>query len=306
MLTQAVESYLTMRRTLGFKLDGLGYCLRSFTRFAEARAEGFLRANTAIEWAGLGSSLIQRAVRLDILIRFARHLHVEDQRHEIPPDGVFGRKYRVRSVPYIFSPEQIRQLIAVTSRMQTRDALLPHTYSTLFALLACTGMRISEAIKLRCEDITVDGLVIRESKFQKSRLLPLHETAEAGLKRYLVLRQRLAPTADDHVFVSQRGRRLRYLAVGCVFREMLRTIGLDLSPTCRHPTLHSLRHTFAVRALEACPDGRDQIAKHSVALSQYLGHYNVAATYWYLEATPNLMNDIAEVCENLVKGEETR
>jgi len=92
---------------------------------------------------------------------------------------------------------------------------------------------------------------------------------------------------------------LRYSAVAWRFQTILKVIGLDSG---RHPTLHSLRHTFAVRALEACPDGRDRVSKHTVALSHYLGHYNVAATYWYLEATANLMNDIAEACDDLVKG----
>ena len=96
---------------------------------------------------------------------------------------------------------------------------------------------------------------------------------------------------------------MSYGVLAGTFRKIIKAIGLDLPPNGRHPTLHSLRHAFAVRALEACPDGRDRITKHIVALSHYLGHYNVAATYWYLEATPNLMNDIAEACENLIEGE---
>jgi integrase len=302
MLTQAVESYLAMRRALGFQLSNDGYLLHSFARFAEARQQQLICANTAIDWAGLGPSPPQRARRLGVVMRFAHHLRAEDPRHEIPPQGVFGSQTSPRPVPHIFSPEQIRQMVAAACRLDTTDPLLPHTFSSLFALLACTGVRVSEAIKLRCQDITVDGLVIRESKFRKTRLLPLHATAQAGLDRYLVLRRRLAPVADDHLFVSQKGQPLSYSAVANTFRTILKAIGLDSLPPRRRPTLHCLRHTFAVRALETCPDGRDRIARHIVALSHYLGHYNVAATYWYLEATAELMDDIAEACDNLIQG----
>ena len=165
-----------------------------------------------------------------------------------------------------------------------------------------TGLRVSEALKLRRQDLSVDGLVIRESKFRKTRLVPLHVTARRGLERYLALRRKLAPCGDDYLFVNKRGRPVHYNTVGETFRKILRIIRLDSASTGRHPTLHSMRHTFAVRALEACPDGRDRVTKHTVALSSYLGHSNVAATYWYLEATANLMHDIGRVCENFIKG----
>jgi integrase len=170
------------------------------------------------------------------------------------------------------------------------------------ALLAGTGLRVSEAIQLRYPDLTADGLHVRESKFHKSRLVPLHDTAQAGIERYLTRRRRVAG-GDDHLFVSHRGRPLSYSAVSCAFGTLRQTLGLDARPGGRRPTLHALRHTFAVRALEACPDGRDRIAQHTLALSTYLGHSKVAATYWYLEATPHLMRDIAEACERLVIGE---
>lgn len=302
MLMQAVESYLAIRRAAGFQLRKLGYLLPSFARFAEDRKEPLLCAKTAIDWAELGSSPFQRARRLSAVIHFAHYLRAEDQRHEIPPEGIFGSQTRPRAVPYIFSPQQIYQIIREASRLKKRDPLLSHTFSTLFSLLACTGLRVSEALKLRCQDFSVDGLVIRESKFRKTRLVPLHVTARAGLERYRALRQRLAPCGDDYLFVNKRGRPLHYTAVGETFRKILRIIKLDSASTGRRPTLHSMRHTFATRALEVCSDRRDRVSKHTVALSSYLGHSNVAATYWYLEATPTLMDDIVKVCENFVKG----
>jgi integrase len=151
------------------------------------------------------------------------------------------------------------------------------------------------------QDITPDGLVIRCSKFCKSRLVPLHDTARAGLERYLRRRCPYAP-GDDHVFVSLRRKPLLLGDVATAFRTAARAIGLPDEPKRSRPTPHSLRHTFAVRALQACPDGRDAISQHMVALSTYLGHAKVAHTYWYLEAVPDLMADIADRCERYVMG----
>jgi integrase len=196
--------------------------------------------------------------------------------------------------------DDIRHLINAASRSGYRT-LRRDTYSTLFALLACTGLRVSEAIRLRLQDITPDGLVIRCSKFCKSRLVPLHDTARAGLERYLRRRCPYAP-GDDHVFVSLRRKPLLLGDVATAFRTAARAIGLPDEPKRSRPTPHSLRHTFAVRALQACPDGRDAISQHMVALSTYLGHAKVAHTYWYLEAVPDLMADIADRCERYVMG----
>lgn len=175
------------------------------------------------------------------------------------------------------------------------------TYSTLFALLACTGLRVSEAIKLRFEDITPDGLVIRCSKFRKSRLVPLHETAKAGIERYLEKRRPYAPF-DDHVFISLRRKPLLIEDVETAFQTAVDKLGLQRAPGLPRVTPHSLRHTFAVRALETCPDDRDHITKHMLALSTYLGHGKVSHTYWYLEAVPDLMKNIAQRCESFFTG----
>jgi len=302
MLIPAVRSYLTLRRALGFKLKDASYQLQSFARFAGERGEQFIRTATAIEWAGFGVSPSQRARRLGVIIRFARYLHAEDERHEIPPDGVYGSQTRPRRTPFILSPEQIQRLLVAASSLRPRGSLRPDTYRTLFALLACTGLRVSEAIRLTFADLTPDGLLIRQSKFRKSRLAPLHDTAQAGLERYLA-RRLLLPGDGDHLFVCEHGRPLHYTAVAQAFHTSLRRAGLYSDSRHFRPSLHSLRHTFAVRALETCPEGRDQIGRHTVALSSYLGHYKVTATYWYLEATPSLLGDIADACEHFVTGE---
>ena len=160
---------------------------------------------------------------------------------------------------------------------------------------------MSEAIHLCFQDLTADGLVIRCSKFRKSRLVPLHETTQAGLEQYLKRRRAFTPL-DDHVFVSLRRRPLLLHDAETAFHDIAEKIRLPRGAALPRPTIHSLRHTFAVRALETCPDGRDRITKHMLALSTYLGHSKVADTYWYLEATPDLMRNIADSCQSFFTG----
>ena len=298
-LIQAGESYLALRRVAGFTLKCSGSLLKSFAEFSEAQGASYVRASIVIEWAGTAPSIPQRARRLGVVRRFAQHLRAEDERHEIPPP-VFGVEKRIRPTPFILTEDQIQRLVHAASQSGYRT-LRRETYSTLFALLACTGLRVSEAIHLRFADITPDGLVIRCSKFRKSRLVPLHDTARSGLERYLLRRRPYAP-ADDHVFVSIRRKALLIEDAEKAFRTAAHAIGLPDEPRRARPTPHSLRHTFAVRALQACPDGRDAITQHMVALSTYLGHGKVTDTFWYLEAVPELMRDIADRCERFVVG----
>lgn len=298
MLTRAVETYLAVRRAAGFALRCEGFHLKSFAAFSEARKQHYVSADIAIEWAGLARSVPQRARRLGIIIRFARYLRAEDERHEVPP-AVFGAEGLPRPTPYIPTEKQIQQLVTAASQSRYRPCGV--TYSTLFSLLACTGLRVSEAIHLRFDDITPDGLVIRRTKFRKSRLVPLHETAQAGLQRYLQQRRLYAPF-DDHVFVSLRRKLLSVDYVDKTFGRVVKRVGLPPGPGGVRPTPHSLRHSFAVRALQTCPDGRDAITKHMLALSTYLGHSKVAHTYWYLEAVPDLMRDIADRAEQFAVG----
>lgn len=229
---------------------------------------------------------MERARRLGHIIRCARYLHAEDPRHEIPSQ-IFGREGWPRRPPYILTDEQIGRLIELAAHSGYRT-LRRQTYSTLFALLSCTGLRVSEAIHLRYSDITRDGPLIRETKFCKSRLVALHPTARDALERYLQQRRPYAPF-DDHVFISLRRKPLLIGDVESAFRTVARKMGLPVGRGRRRPTPHSLRHAFAVRALRGCPDGRDRITQHMLMLSTYLGHSKPALTYWYLEAVPDLM-----------------
>jgi len=301
MITEAIDSYLALRRAQGFVFKIQEKLIRGFARFASERGENHIRTATAIEWASQSLSLQRRDHRLKIVAALARYVQLEDPRHEVPPPNVFGFK-KTRRIPFIFTPEEIHRFIEAATRLRPLDSLRPHTYSTLFALLVTTGLRIREARRLRFKDLTTDGLLVLKTKFNKSRLVPLHETAVSGLERYLERRTRTA-AADDHIFVSLRGRKLSYNAIGSTFRDLLKTTGLDRGRGGRRPRIQDLRNTFAVRALETCPEGRDNISRHMLALSTYMGHSSLRNTYWYLEATPHLMRDIAEACEGFLNGE---
>lgn len=274
--------------------------MQSFAAFSDAAGKQYVSSATAIEWARSATSLSQRARRLGQVIRFAKYIRAEDSHHEIPP-RVFGSEKRPRPVPYIFSKEEIQRILQAASALGKRNVFRGHTYNTFFSLLACTGLRVSEAIHLHFEDITADGLVIRCSKFRKSRLVPLHETARIALERYVKLRRAYTPL-DDHLFVSLRRRALLLHDAETAFHDVIEKVGIPRGDGLPRPTIHSLRHTFAVRALETCPDGRDRITKHMLALSTYLGHSKVADTYWYLEATPDLMRQIADACQQFFTG----
>jgi integrase len=295
----AVESYLAVRRATGFTLSNTEYLLRSFAGFAADRKETHIRTATAIEWASQAASVAQRHTRYQTVCRFAQYLRVEESQHESPPANHFGYR-KTRRVPHIYSRDEINGLVRAATRISSSDALLSRTYAALISLLAATGLRISEALHLLVSDITPDGLFVRRTKFQKTRLVPLHETAAAGLAHYLVHRQE-ARRGGDHLFVSDEGKPLVYWKVHKIFRTLLKSAGIEPSAG-RWPRIHELRHTFAVRALESSPTGRQRIGQHMLALATYLGHVNINATYWYLESTPELLLDIAVVAENFVQG----
>ena len=299
MMTQELDSYLAVRRAAGFQLKKVETFLRGFVRFNEGQAH--ISAQTAIEWARQGSSPPQRSFRLKTVAAFARYLSAEDPRHEIPPDDLFGG-YRIRRrIPFIFTIADINRLVEAASLLGPPGSLRRHTYSTVFALLSVTGMRVSETLSLRFYDVTADGLRIRNTKFGKSRFIPLHPTAIAGLEKYLA-RRRCVAGAENHIFISIRGKRLAYSVVQYQFEKLIRALEFHIRPGQPHPHIHDLRHSFATRALESCPEGRAAIARHTLALSTYLGHSDIRSTYWYLEATPTLLADIAGACERFVQG----
>jgi integrase len=294
-----IESYLALRRSAGYVLSNAEYLLRSYANFATDRQQQYIRTSTVIEWASLAVSPAQRHTRYQTVCNFAQHVRLEETQHELPQPNHFGHR-KIRRIPHIYSPEEIDRLILAARQLLSPDAVRPQTYATLIGLLAATGLRVSEALHLRVSDVTPDGLLIRKTKFQKTRLVPLHETATAGLQRYL-MQCREGRAADDHVFVGDSDQPLRYGTVYRVFGTLLNSAGL-LPSRGHRPRIHELRHTFAVRALESTPAGRQRVGQHMLALATYLGHVNIDSTYWYLESTPELLADIAAAGEVFLCG----
>jgi len=300
MLNDHVERYLALRRTLGYKLLNTGRNLEAFARFARDKGDTHIRAATAVQWATQASTPHARSVRLHDVVLLARFLNAEDTTHEIPP----GRYFQVRVVrqpPYIYTPSEISQLLAAAQRLPCSYPLRRPVYATLIGLIAATGLRVSEALDLRFDDLLPNAVLrIRRTKFAKSRLVPLHATSVDALTAYLQERQRVA-IADDHLFVAANHRRIPTATASGTFQRVVRLAGIAPGRP-RRPRLADLRHTFATRSLQRCAVRRDSVARHLVALSTYLGHASPAYTYWYLEAAPELMADIATEGENLVAG----
>ena len=295
-MLKAIEAYLALRRATGFAMLNAEYLLKSFATFATERRQTHVHTQTAIDWAARGPSVAQRDARLKAVCRFVRHVRVEDARHELPPANHFGA-HKTRRPPHIYSAEDIDRLIEAALRLRPKGGLRSLTYATLIALLSVSGLRISEALKLTVADVSNDGLLIRETKFRKTRLVPLHDTAAAGLERYLARRR--PRSDDDPVFIDERGLHLRYVAVRDTFNRLVSRVGIRPA-SIRRPRLHDLRHTFAVRALQGGPAGRSRCGAHMAALATYMGHVNIYATYWYLEATADLMRDVATAAEGFM------
>ena len=232
-MLNAIETYLALRRATGFAMSTAECLLKSFAAFAAERGQTHVVSQTAIDWAALGPTVAQRDARLRAVCRFVRHVQVEDVRHKLPPANHFGARKR-RRTPHIYTTDEIGRLIEAALRLRPIGGLRPYTYATLIALLSATGLRISEALKLTIADVTSDGLLIRETKFRKTRLVPLHDTAVAGLQRYL---ERRGPGSDDDpVFVDKRGRPLRYIAVKETFDRLVDKAGIK-SRSGRRPRL---------------------------------------------------------------------
>lgn len=302
MLSNHVERYVALRRATGFKFEGSERMLRNFAQFATARGESHIRLETAVAWAGQASSKRQRHVQLRCVGLFAEFLRAEDPRHEVPPPKIFYAR-ATRPTPHIYSDEDLANIVARAVELGPVGTLRPLACSTMFGLMAVAGLRCKEVRELRISDFTGNGLLIRETKFRKNRFVPLHETAIAKIERYLDARRKVAGQTD-HLFISLRRRKYSRSTVLTAFREVCERAGIGKTMAGKRPRLQDLRHTFAVRALERCPARRDQVNRHMLALTTYMGHACVESTYWYLERTPALLRDIAGACEAFVAGGE--
>jgi len=286
-----VQAYLAHRRALGYQLKSEGQQLLDFARYVDALGHrGPLTNRLAVKWACLPKSVdrLWWARRLEIVRTFAKHLLQSEPQTQIPPRHWLGPAHRRRS-PHLYTGAQIQQLLHRAG--QLKGQLPPHTWQTLIGLLACTGLRISEAMRLKTSEVDWKQslLIIRKSKFGKTRLVPLHPSALPPLREYARRRQELFPLAQ-HFFVSETGNRLAHSTVGQTFTELRKGIPFSRRP----PRLHDLRHTMASEVLQRWQSSRQGAANRILILSRYLGHGHVEDTYWYLTALPQLLADAAQ------------
>lgn len=296
-LHEAVRRYLSLRRALGYKLEREGRLLPDFANFVQAHDSQYITTELALRWAcqSSGASSYWRARRLGMVRQFALHVRAFDARTEVPLTGLIP--YRTpRRTPYLYSSSDVRALMQGCAHV--RGPLAPATYATLMGLLAVTGMRIGEAMALDRSgfDERRQLLVIRHSKFNKSREVPLHATAVDALRAYGGQRDRVhRRPMSPNFFVSNRGTRLRASNVWEIFAKLRHHAGLPSRP--RPPRIHDLRHSFAVRTLlHWYREGTNVEAKLPL-LSTYLGHVSPSKTYWYLTSAPELMGLAAQRLE---------
>ena len=300
-LSKLLAEYLDLRRKLGFKAEREAWLLRSLVSFLRTEGNSFVTTDLALAWAKRPADAHPSwwASRLSVARGFAKHVHLVDARHQVPPCNLLPRHHR-RATPSIYSAKEITRLLRAAREMPSRttQGLLFRraTYETFFGLVAATGMRVGEAVRLDRSDIDWANqlLIIRNSKFGKSREVVLDGSVVRALSRYAEERDCTHPRPHSpSFFVSRVGTRLVYNNVHSTFAKLLRQAGISRAKA----RVHDLRHTFIVRTiLHWYREGVDVDARMPL-LSTYVGHRNPSSTYWYISATPELMELVARKLE---------
>ncbi len=304
----AADDYLKLRRTLGFKLTNTHYFLKDFTSFMEREHAPYITTELALRWAKQPQNTLPSwwSKRLSAIRSFARDMKTIDPRHEVPPNGILPGKYQ-RRTPYIYSNEEVLALLQACEWLPRGNGLLSHTYYTVFGLLAVTGMRISEitALQRKDVDLTQGILTIRDSKFQKSRAIPVHESTVHVLREYAHLRDRIFPNCKlSNFFLTDIGTGLSHLTIRHAFIRLSRKIGLRGPTDSAGPRVHDLRHRFAVNTIIRWYRQGVNVDHLIPILSTYLGHTKASDTYWYLSAVPELIGLTATRLEKYLGGSD--
>jgi len=291
-LRRALTDYLKVRRSLGFKLKADGELLPGFLTHLEQATSPIITTSLAVEWATLPQDVHPAwwTSRLVAVRGFAKYLQTIDPRHHVPPLELLPHR-RARAAPYIYEPAEIAALLAATTTL--RNELRTETYRTFLALLALDDTDV---------DLRRGVLVIRRTKFGKTREVPLHRSTIQALGRYQRDRDRLLPRpSSPSFFVSIVGTRLIYQNVHETFLRLVYAAGLgECVP--RRPKIHDLRHTFAVRTVLAWHRGGEDVEAKLPTLSTYLGHIGPSSTYWYLTAIPALLESATARLERAWKA----
>jgi integrase/recombinase XerD len=309
-LSQELDRYLTIRRGLGYDLRTSERFLRRFITFVEQECAVYITTELFLRWrnsfghAGNGTWV----ARLGAVRLFAQWLHAMDSKHEVPPRSLIPGKHR-RPQPYIYSLDQIRRLIEGAAALPSPNGIRGLTYSTLFGLIAVTGMRVGEAIALDVTDVDLEAgvITVRRGKSAKERLLPLAPSVREGLSVYGRQRDRLLGQAPSCFFVSDAGTRPDDCAVRYNFAVVCQRMQLRPAQQFhrhgRGPRIHDLRHTFAVHTLmDWYRQGKDA-AREMLQLTTYLGHTKPAHTYWYIQAIPELLELAAQRSASRLEAE---
>lgn len=309
------ENYLNERRGLGFELRSPGYSIKSFARYFDDL--GFQWAPTIeimADWARLDKENSNNpatwARRLKNLRSFTRYLQQFDPRTEVPDDSTFGRIGQ-RLAPHIYSEKEIVSLLAAARRLGPPPGLRGATYEMLFGLIASTGLRVSEAVHLLDTDVNLKlGLLtVRQTKFAKSRQVPLHPSTVEALKLYRQQRNcQVVVSEETPFFISTRGKRrgchLSLRQVHRVFAGLRDDLKWSNRGAHDRPRIHDLRHTFVVRRMILWHAQGKNIDQAMLALSTYVGHAMITNTYWYLTGVPELMVLAAEKFESYAEAME--
>lgn len=306
-------NYLSERRRLGFGLRSTGYTVMSFARYIDdLNSQEPLSIEIMADWArkdkGNSGKPSTWARRLKKIRAFCRYLQQFDPRTEVPDDTIFGRIGQ-RLAPHIYSEQEIIDLLAAAHKL---DSFIPGlrgaTYETLFGLIASTGLRVSEALHLLDLDVDLKlgMLTIRQTKFAKSRHVPMHPSTVDVLRQYQLQRNCHIEVSDETpFFVGARGRRLgqplSMEQVHRVFISLRNQLGWINRGAHNGPRIHDLRHTFVVRRVLLWQAQGLDVDQQMLALSTYVGHTNVTNTYWYLTGIPQLMALAAEKFEDFTQ-----
>jgi integrase/recombinase XerD len=310
-LQRSLDSYLAIREALGFRMHTTRILLTDFVGYLSANTLcGPIRAQSAVDWATSGSTTRGpggQAARLSQVRGFLSFLRASAPETEIPDQRLLASTRR--PLPYLFTPAEIAKLLEGGAMMKPQDSLRPILWRTLLGLLASTGLRVGEALRLKIGDVLLladpPHLRIIETKFRKSRLVPLHPATAQHLRHYEEQRKRLGYGAlSDYFFISESGNSLRPTCVWLSFRRLTRRLGILPRDGGRNPSLHCLRHTFAIERLREWHRLGMDVQALIPNLSVYLGHLGPEETYWYLTATPELLTAAAEKFQRYAEKEE--
>ena len=288
-LHTAVDEYLAMRRGLGFKLERAGHWLPDFATYLGEHHSEHITVALALTWAtgrAAGNPKLI-ATRLGVVRQFAIHHQVVDPATEVPPDDLVVAS-RIRTPPHLFSRDDVAALVEATTSLD--PPFRAATYAAFIGLVAVTGLRSGEALRLDRTDVDLTGGVVTvwRTKFGKSREVPLHPSTVAALAAYDRIRQRAFPGVP-WFFANTKGTRLYAPDLYKAFAQLIASAGIEVAPGARRPRPHDLRHSFAVETLTGWyRDGLDVEARLPM-LSTFLGHLEPTMTYWYLSATPELL-----------------